>query len=209
MSHLYKLAALGTPELALSQDECRRFLNREYQRKGSTIPEFASSLSENFNNPTVEALMTITPDMWIELGLHPEKAETEGRLDRFAVVRLADKLGLERPKAFRGGKEIPTIYSVEGRRESVHDPEIFRELMDAAREDFVQLNEETNTPFHALSGEQKTAMTKLYTANGLDIADQIAAVSLIDDLQEPELSASAKTDALDLDGLADSIAQQL
>ena len=52
-------------------------------------------------------------------------------------------------------------------------------------------------------------MTKLYTANGLDIADQIAAVSLIDDLQESELSAPAKTDALDLDGLADSIAQQL
>ena len=209
MSHLYKLASLGTPELALSQDECRQFLNREYQRKGSHIPEYASSLSKEFNSPTVEGLLTITPDMWVELGLHPEKAQTDGPLDRFAVVRLADKLGLERPKAFRGGKEIPTIYSVEGHRVSVHDPEIFHELMTAAREDFVQLNEETNTPFHALSGEQKLAMTKLYTANGLDIADQITAVSLIDDLQEPTLSASVKTDALDLDGLADSIAQQL
>lgn len=210
MSQPYTLVPLGTPELALSQEECRHFLNREAQRQGSIMPHYASGCVEYFNNPTVEALMAITPEMWVEIGLHPDKAKTDGNLDRFAVVRLADSLGLERPTDFHVHKQLPTIYAEAGKRVSVHDPEIFRELMDASRERFVQMNEETNTPFHALSGEQKHAMTNLYTTYGLDIADRIA--DSIEDLETHEdfQNQSASTiDALDLDSLSDAISHQV
>lgn len=210
MSQPYTLVPLGVSELALSRDECRKFLNREAQREGSIMPPYASGCVEHFNNPTVEALMAITPDMWVEIGLHPEVAETTGNFDRFAVVRLADKLGVERPTDFHEEKQVSTVSLLNGKRVSVHDPELFRELMDAARERFVHMNEATNTPFHALSGEQKHAMTNLYSAYGLDIAKRVA--DSIEDLEfsdEIQNQSAPTIDALDLDSLSDAISQQV
>lgn len=210
MSQPYTLVPLGAPELALSHDECCSFLNREAQRQGSIMPHYASGCVEYFNNPTVEALMTITPEMWVEIGLHPEKAQSEGNFDRFAVVRLADKLGLERPSDFHARKQVSTIFAEAGRRVSVHDPEIFHEVMSESRERFVQLNEDTNTPFHALSGEQKQAMTNLYNAYDLDIAERIK--DSINDLESADITRTQSAplvDALDLDSLSDAISHQV
>ena len=210
MSQPYTLVPLGVSELALSRDECRKFLNREAQREGSIMPPYASGCVKHFNNPTVEALMTITPDMWVEIGLHPEVAETTGNFDRFAVVRLADKLGVERPTDFHEEKQVSTVSLLDGKRVSVHDPELFRELMDAARERFVQMNEATNTPFHALSGEQKHAMTNLYSAYGLDIAKRVAeSIEDLESVDELQNQSAPTIDALDLDGLSDVISQQV
>lgn len=210
MSQPYTLVPLGVSELALSQDECRKFLNREAQREGSIMPPYASSCVEHFNNPTVEALMTITPDMWVEIGLHPEVAETTGNFDRFAVVRLADKLGIERPTEFHADKQLSTVSLLDGKRVSVHDPELFRELMDDARERFVQMNEATNTPFHALSGEQKHAMTNLYSAYGLDIAKRVAeSIEDLESVDELQNQSAPTVDALDLDALSEAISQQV
>lgn len=210
MSQPYTLVPLGVSELALSRDECRKFLNREAQREGSIMPPYASGCVEHFNNPTVEALMTITPDMWVEIGLHPEIAETTGSFDRFAVVRLADKLGIERPSEFHADKQLSTVSLLDGKRVSVHDPELFRELMDDARERFVQMNEATNTPFHALSGEQKHAMTNLYSAYGLDIAKRVAeSIEDLESVDELQNQSAPTIDALDLDGLSDVISQQV
>ena len=72
------------------------------------------------------------------------------------------------------------------------------------------MNEATNTPFHALSGEQKHAMTNLYSAYGLDIAKRVA--ESIDDLEsvdELQNQSAPTIDALDLDGLSDVISQQV
>ena len=210
MSQPYTLVPLGVSELALSQDECRKFLNREAQREGSIMPPYASSCVEHFNNPTVEAMMAITPDMWVEIGLHPEVAETTGNFDRFAVVRLADKLGIKRPTNFREDEQLTTVSLLDGNRVSVHDPELFRELMDAARERFVQMNEATNTPFHALSGEQKHAMTNLYSAYGLDIAKRVAeSIEDLESVDELQNQNAPTVDALDLDSLSDVISQQV
>lgn len=210
MSQPYTLVPLGVSELALSQDECRKFLNREAQREGSIMPPYASSCVEHFNNPTVEAMMAITPDMWVEIGLHPEVAETTGNFDRFAVVRLADKLGIKRPTNFREDEQLTTVSLLDGNRVSVHDPELFRELMDAARERFVQMNEATNTPFHALSGEQKHAMTNLYSAYGLDIAKRVAeSIEDLESVDELQNQSAPTVDALDLDSLSDVISQQV
>ena len=210
MSQPYTLVPLGVSELALSRDECRKFLNREAQREGSIMPPYASGCIEHFNNPTVEALMTITPDMWVEIGLHPEIAETTGNFDRFAVVRLADKLGIERPTEFHADKQLSTVSLLDGKRVSVHDPELFRELMDDARERFVQMNEATNTPFHALSGEQKHAMTNLYSAYGLDIAKRVAeSIEDLESVDELQNQSAPSVDALDLDGLSEVISQQV
>lgn len=210
MSQPYTLVPLGVSELALSRDECRKFLNREAQREGSIMPPYASSCVEHFKNPTVEAMMAITPDMWVEIGLHPEVAETEGNFDRFAVVRLADKLGIKRPTNFHEDEQLTTVSLLDGKRVSVHDPELFRELMDAARERFVQMNEATNTPFHALSGEQKHAMTNLYSAYGLDIANRVAeSIEDLESVDELQNQSAPTVDALDLDDLSEAISQQV
>ena len=210
MSQPYTLVPLGVSELALSRDECRKFLNREAQREGSIMPPYASGCVEHFNNPTVEALMTITPDMWVEIGLHPEIAETTGNFDRFAVVRLADKLGIERPTEFHADKQLSTVSLLDGKRVSVHNPELFRELMDDARERFVQMNEATNTPFHTLSGEQKHAMTNLYSAYGLDIAKRVAeSIEDLESVDELQTQSAPTIDALDLDSLSEAISQQV
>lgn len=210
MSQPYTLVPLGVSELALSRDECRKFLNREAQREGSIMPPYASSCVEHFNNPTVEAMMAITPDMWVEIGLHPEVAKTEGNFDRFAVVRLADKLGIKRPTNFHEDEQLTTVSLLDGKRVSVHDPELFRELMDAARERFVQMNEATNTPFHALSGEQKHAMTNLYSAYGLDIAKRVAeSIEDLESVDELQNQSAPTVDALDLDALSEAISQQV
>ena len=210
MSQRYTLVPLGVSELALPRDECRKFLNREAQREGSIMPPYASSCVEHFNNPTVEAMMAITPDMWVEIGLHPEVAKTEGNFDRFAVVRLADKLGIKRPTNFHEDEQLTTVSLLDGKRVSVHDPELFRELMDAARERFVQMNEATNTPFHALSGEQKHAMTNLYSAYGLDIAKRVAeSIEDLESVDELQNQSAPTVDALDLDALSEAISQQV
>ena len=210
MSQPYTLVPLGVSELALSRDECRKFLNREAQREGSIMPPYASSCVEHFKNPTVEAMMAITPDMWVEIGLHPEVAETTGNFDRFAVVRLADKLGIKRPTNFHEDEQLTTVSLLDGKRVSVHDPELFRELMDAARERFVQMNEATNTPFHALSGEQKHAMTNLYSAYGLDIAKRVTeSIEDLESVDELQNQSAPTVDALDLDGLSEAISQQV